>query len=82
MQQHIAVVTTVLSPRSVWLFVLTTGWGTSLNLKAGLLNHVDILFVLDPYVHARVEGRVANTVDKASSFGDLQTRAENQSLGQ
>jgi hypothetical protein len=54
--------------------VRTTGWGTSLNLKAGLLNNVDIQFVLDPYVSVRVEDKVANTTDKASGFGDLQTR--------
>jgi len=54
--------------------VQTTGWGTSLNLKAGLLNNVDIQFVLDPYVHTRVEDRVAGTVDNASGFGDVQTR--------
>ena len=52
----------------------TTGWGTSLNLKAGLLNNVDIQFVLDPYVSECVEDRVAGTTDKASGFGDLQTR--------
>ena len=46
----------------------------SLNLKAGLLNNVDIQFVLDPYVDSRAEDRVARTVDKASGFGDVQTR--------
>jgi len=45
-----------------------------LNLKLGLLNHVDIQFVLDTHVHSRVEDRVAGTVDKTSGFGDLQTR--------
>jgi hypothetical protein len=54
--------------------VRTTGWGTSLNLKAGLLNNVDIQFVLDPYVSERVEDRVAGTTDKADGVGDLQTR--------
>ena len=54
--------------------VRTRGWGTSLNLKAGLLNNVDIQFVLDPYVQVRVEDRVAGTVDRASGFGDVQTR--------
>ncbi len=54
--------------------VRTTAWGTSLNLKAGLLNNTDIQFALDSYTEARVEDREANTVDKASGFGDLQTR--------
>lgn len=52
----------------------TTGWGTSLNLKAGLLNDVDIQFVLEPYVHTRVKDSVAGSVDTASGFGDFQTR--------
>ncbi len=53
----------------------TTVWGIApLNLKLGLLNNVDVQFVLDPYVHLRLEDRVAGTVDKASGFGDLQTR--------
>jgi hypothetical protein len=54
--------------------VRTTGWGTSLNLKLGLLNNVDLQLVLDPYVHERVEDRVANTLDEASGFGEMQTR--------
>lgn len=45
-----------------------------LNLKVGLLNNVDLQFVLDTYVDSRIEDRVAGTVDKASGFGDLQTR--------
>jgi len=53
----------------------TTIWGIApLNLKLGLLNNVDVQFVLDTYVHSRVEDRAAGTVDKASGFGDLQTR--------
>jgi hypothetical protein len=55
--------------------VKTEVWGVApLNLKLGLLNNVDIQFLLDPYVDVRVEDRVANTVDNASGFGDLQTR--------
>ncbi|HAV65098.1 MAG TPA: hypothetical protein DCY13_22345 [Verrucomicrobiales bacterium] len=46
----------------------------ALNLKAGLLHNVDIQFVLDSYVHSRVEDRVAGTVNEASGFGDLTTR--------
>lgn len=46
----------------------------SVNLKAGLLNNVDIQFVIDPYVAARSEDRVSGAVEKASGFGDVQTR--------
>jgi hypothetical protein len=54
--------------------VRSTGWGTSYNVKAGLLHNVDIQFVFVPYVMRRVEDRVANTVSEASGFGDFQTR--------
>jgi hypothetical protein len=46
----------------------------SLNLKAGLLNNVDLQLIVDSYVHERVEDRVASTRDSASGFGDVQTR--------
>ena len=46
----------------------------SVNLKAGLLNNVDIQFVLDPYVDSRTEDRVSGAVKKASGFGDVETR--------
>lgn len=46
----------------------------SVNLKAGLLNDVDIQFVLDPYVESRIKDRVTGAVEKASGFGDVQTR--------
>lgn len=52
----------------------TTGWGTSINLKAGLLNNVDIQFVIDPYVYSRVENLVQDTAETASGFGEFQTR--------
>ncbi len=54
--------------------VRTTGWWTSLNLKAGLLNNVDIQFVIDPYVSEKTDNRGDGTVTRASGFGDLQTR--------
>ena len=55
--------------------VRTAVWGvTPLNLKLGLLNNVDIQFVIDTYMHSRVEDRAAGTVVRASGFGDLQTR--------
>jgi len=55
--------------------VRSTLWSYgSVNLKAGLLNNVDIQFVVDTFVDSRVEDRVARTVEKASGFGDVQTR--------
>ena len=54
--------------------VQTTSWGTSLNLKAGLLNNVDIQFVLDPYTRVEVKDFAAGTKDTASGFGEFQTR--------
>ena len=54
--------------------VQTTGWGTSLNLKAGLLNNVDIQFVLDPYVNVAVKDHATGAKDTASGFGEFQTR--------
>lgn len=46
----------------------------SVNLKAGLLNNVDIQFVIDPYVTSHVKDRATGTVEKNSGFGDVQTR--------
>ncbi len=50
-------------------------WGFgSMNLKAGLLNNVDIQFVLDGYVRSREKDLVANQVTDDSGFGEVQTR--------
>jgi hypothetical protein len=50
-------------------------WGFGgVNLKAGLLNNVDIQFVFDGYVDSRVKDRVANVTADDSGFGELQTR--------
>ena len=55
--------------------VRTTVLGVApVNLKVGLLNNVDVQFLLDSYVQSRVEDRVAGTVNEASGVGDLQTR--------
>lgn len=45
-----------------------------MNLKLGLCRQADLQLVLDPFVHARVEDRVAGTVEEASGFGNLQSR--------
>jgi len=55
--------------------VRSQGWNFGgLNLKAGLLNNVDIQFVLDGYVDSRVKDYVANVVADDSGFGEVQTR--------
>jgi hypothetical protein len=45
-----------------------------INLKAGLLNNVDIQFVFDAWTKARMEDEVANTITESEGTGDLQTR--------
>src|SRR4030095_8250256 len=52
----------------------TRGWGTSVNLKAGLGSNVDIQFVFDPYVHAQFDDLVSKAKETASGFADFQTR--------
>jgi hypothetical protein len=49
-----------------------------LNLKAGLLHHVDLQVILSPYVRTRIEDRATSpaTVTTASGFGDLQVRTK------
>ena len=44
-----------------------------LNFKVGLLNNVDVQFVLDSYVNERTKAR-ALLADRAEGGGDLQTR--------
>jgi hypothetical protein len=51
-----------------------TGTFASVNLKAGLVNHVDLQVVLDPYVRSRTTDRGAGTVDRVGGFGDITTR--------
>jgi hypothetical protein len=45
-----------------------------LNLKIGLLNNVDLQLVFDTYLATSIEDRAADTNDKASGVGDVQTR--------
>jgi len=46
------------------------------NLKLGLLNNVDLQFVLDPYSYSRVNDRAAGSVATAAGFGDTTTRVK------
>lgn len=55
--------------------VQTTDFAVAgINLKVGLLNHVDLQFVFDTYVHSRIEDRIAGTAADASGSGEFQTR--------
>ena len=53
----------------------STTWGVvPFNLKLGLLDHVDLQVIADPYGHSRTEDLSSRTVDTASGSGDVQTR--------
>ncbi len=46
------------------------------NLKVGVLNNVDVQFVLDDYLNARTVNHVADTTTIQSGFGDFTTRVK------
>jgi hypothetical protein len=53
----------------------TESWNVApMNLKVGLLNNVDLQFLLDTYRHSRVEDHKVPRVTEASGFGDVTTR--------
>lgn len=56
--------------------VQTQAWGTSLNLKAGLWNNVDLQLLFEPYVEVTKEDLVAGSQDTSSGFGEFQTRVK------
>jgi hypothetical protein len=45
-----------------------------MNLKVGLLNHVDLQLILSPFNRQRTQDRVGGTVRTSSGFGDVVTR--------
>jgi hypothetical protein len=45
-----------------------------LNVKLGLLNRVDLQFVIDTYARVRVEGPTAAGTDKTAGLGNVATR--------
>jgi hypothetical protein len=52
----------------------TRAWNIApVNLKAGLLNHVDLQFILDDYLRVRSEDRAGGATTQ-SGFGDFTTR--------
>jgi len=53
----------------------TKAWNVApVNLKVGLLNHVDLQFVFDNYLQVRTDERVAGTSATQSGVGDFTTR--------
>lgn len=55
--------------------ITTESWSIApVNLKAGLLNNVDLQLMLDTYNRVRIKDEVAGTIDRASGFGDITTR--------
>jgi hypothetical protein len=48
----------------------------ALNLKAGLLNDLDVQLVIPTYNYVRTEDRVTKTVQRNSGLGDLTVRAK------
>jgi len=55
--------------------VATKAWNVApLNLKAGLLNNVDLQFVFDNYLNVRTEDRATGTTSTRSGVGDFTTR--------
>ena len=53
----------------------TKAWNVApVNIKAGLLNNVDLQFVFDNYLHVRTDDRVAGISATQSGGGDFTTR--------
>jgi len=53
----------------------TRAWNVApFNIKAGLLNNVDLQFVFDDYLNVRTEDNAAGVSTTQSGFGDLITR--------
>lgn len=46
------------------------------NFKVGLLNNMDIQFVMDTYAYSRVRDRAAGSVAEVSGLGDVATRVK------
>jgi hypothetical protein len=57
--------------------VRTETWNVApVNLKVGVLNNVDVQFILDDCLHARTVDPVAGTATTQSGFGDFTTRVK------
>ena len=57
--------------------VRTETWNVApVNLKVGVLNNVDVQFILDDYLHTRTVDHAAGTTTTQSGFGDFTTRVK------
>jgi len=57
--------------------VRTETWNVApVNLKVGVLNNVDVQFILDDYLHVRTVDHVTGTTQTQSGFGDFTTRVK------
>ncbi len=57
--------------------VRTEAWNVApVNLKIGVLNNVDVQFILDDYLHVRTVDHMAGTTTTQSGFGDFTTRVK------
>jgi hypothetical protein len=55
--------------------VRTRAWNVApFNIKAGLLNNVDLRFIFDNYLHVRTENHTAGTTTTQSGVGNFTTR--------
>lgn len=55
--------------------IRTRAWNVApFNIKAGLLNNVDLQFVFDNYLHVRTEDNTAGTTITQSGIGDFTAR--------
>jgi hypothetical protein len=54
---------------------ITRAWNVApFNIKAGLLNNVDLQFVFDNYLHVHTDDRASGTATTQSGVGDFATR--------
>jgi Putative MetA-pathway of phenol degradation len=57
--------------------VRTETWNVApVNFKVGVLNNVDVQFILDDYLHTHTVDHVADTTTTQSGFGDFTTRVK------
>jgi Putative MetA-pathway of phenol degradation len=57
--------------------VRTEAWNVApVNFKVGVLNNVDVQFILDDYLHIRTVYHVPGTTTTQSGFGDFTTRVK------
>ncbi len=62
--------------------VITERWSAApVNLKVGLLNHMDFQMVIESFNHVRTKDQVEQTAERQSGFGDMTFRLKNNFWG-